>query len=587
MMTRTGRSFSIKRLARALQGFSLPRNDPRLVINHHLLDVAPILDRGPEAVEAAYESNPLILFSLLEVSRFASLFSGELIEERRFVQLFRRRPPVSTFLHFLHPEPQLEHYGTSGIFISQAEEPSEIVSFLHNLLRYAEIFFLCEPRDIFSLSSLLRSHLLAAVVVNDEPDEFDLHLVRALHHLNIPLFSQVDLGSYYNYIPVQGIDDLFDKLRRLRPTLGTHRLPETKRESAKSVGIPERHEYGGTYLSFYCVRAMGGIDGVEVRGKPTEDVGLIVDLGDTDVDITLTAYIEDELYLLFKHHQWLHFERGEFFKLTVRGPDRPAEELGRAIYDQLKHQFSLQQVSVKLIFDALRLQTLKPTIAAYQEERRQALDRRSDFDAPFFACTYCQRYSRNGFCLISVNHPPQCELSYDAIRATALFTDSTEMFSIKKGELLDRSNMRFTGTDKFARILSQGRIREVGLQSLSVWPLPVTAYAQNIAYMKEELGGIFIISSDYDGYTPDQKTFWELLRKGVGRQVPGIIGVSDAHIRSPEFLAGDGGISRVVWMPSALKKRVGLQKVLHIATERDCSNMMSLKSYLRERGFRF
>lgn len=586
-MARIRRSFSIKRLARALQGFSLQRKDPRLIINNNLLDVGPLLGQGPEAVEDAYDSNPLILLSLLEISRLASLFAGELLEEQRFLQLFSRRPPTSTFLHFLHPEPELEHYGTSGLYTSQAEEPSEIVSFLQNVLRYADIFFLSEPRDLFSLTSLLRSHLLAAVVVNADPDEFDLHLVRALHHLNIPLFSKVELGAYYNYIPVSSLDDLFDKLRRLRPTLGTHRLPETAPESVRSAGIPERHEFGGTYLSFYCVRAMGGVDGVEVRGKPEKDVGLIVDLGDADVDMTLTDYVEDELRSLFRRHPWLRFEPEEFFKFTMRGPERPPEDLGREVYTRLKERFSLQQVSVKFIFDALRLQTLKATIAAYQEERRQALLKRSDFDAPFFACTYCQRHSRNGFCLISVNHPPQCELSYDAVRATALFTDSTEAFSIKKGELLDRTRMRFTGIDKFARILSQGRIREIGLQSLSDCPAPVTAYAQNLAYINQELGGIFIISSDYDGYTPDQKTYWGLLRQVVGRQVRGVLGVSDAHLRSREFLTGDGGINRVVWMPSALKKRAGLQKVLHIATERECSNLMSLKSFLRERGFRF
>jgi acetyl-CoA synthase len=253
----------------------------------------------------------------------------------------------------------------------------------------------------------------------------------------------------------------------------------------------------------------------------------------------------------------------------------------------LKERFLLNQVSVNLIFDVPRLQSLKPTISAYKEERKNAILRRTDADLPLLACTYCQRYSKNGFCLISVSRPPQCELSYDAVRASAVLTNSTEAFCVDKGELVHRQRGVYTGANKFARILSEGEIKEISLHSLRVNPPPVTAYAQNLAYYNEDVGAIFILSSDFGSTAPDGKSFFSLLKACVGKQVPGVMPLSDAYLLSRDFLSEEGGIGRVVWMPHALKERMGLSRIIHIATEHECTNMLTLKVFLRERGFRF
>jgi hypothetical protein len=583
-MVITQKTFSVYRLARSLQGFSVKLDEPELIINRMLFDATKLLARPPEEVQAAYDRNPLILLSLMELSNFASLFSGG-TDWHDFFMLFRRNPPVTTFVHFLNPTKELERYEFYGLHMSQSEDPAEVVPFVQNVLRYAHNFFLWKEQDLFSLVSLLRSRLMGAVVVTEPLDEFTQKLLRVLHHLNIPIFSRIALGEQFNYNQIAGLDDLFEKFKRLLPTVqveevvkddGAERRPRTE----------DRHEYGGGYSSFFVVRAMGGIDGVEVRGKMEDEVGLIIDLSDTDVDMTLTAYIESELAKMLGKHPWLRLVTGEFVRLVVLGREREPEEVGQEVYRCIKERFDLTQVSVKLVLDSLRLQSLKPTVAAYKEERRQALEKRGDFDGPLFACTHCQRYSRNGFCIVSVLHPPQCELTYDAIRARALFTDSLEQFSIKRGELTDKQKVLYSGVAKFVRILSGGGIEQVNLQSLTDCPPPVTAYAQNLAYYSDAAEGIIIVCGDYDGYAPDRRTFMGLLGEVAGRQVDGVMGVSDNYIRSREFLSSEGGLKRVVWMPSLLKERLGLQKFTYIATERECNSTTSLRSFLRERGFR-
>ncbi len=581
------RTFNIKRLARALQGFSVRRDDPRLIVNSLLVDTVPLLSKSPEEIEVIYGKNPLVLLGLLEISQLASLFFGEVISDREFLELFQKRPPTSCFLFGFSPIPECSNYSTSGLKMTFMEEPADVVGFIQNVLRFAHLFYNWTPRDVFYLSKILHSKFLAGTIVWEAPDEFEANVIRALNGLSLPIFSRVSLYPYLNYIPVDGVDDLFGKIRALKPNIGAHKVT-TLDDTFQSRSAPTKvKEYGGTYSSFFVVRAMGGTDGVEVRGSPGSDVGVIVDIGDRDVDITLSEYIEEELLRLFSHHPWMRFSTDGFFKLSVERESADPMELGGEVYNKLKERLLLTQVSVNLIFDTPRLTTLKPTISAYKEERRNAISRRNDLDSPLLICTYCQRYSKNGFCIVSVNHPPQCELSYDSVRASALLTNSTEAFSIEKGELVDRSKMQFTGVNKFARILSEGEIKTLNLHSLLHDPPPVTAYAQNLAYRNADVNGVFIISREFEGMAPDRKTFYGLMKSVVGKQVPGVMAVSDAYLLSRDFISGDGGIAQVVWMPASLRKRLGLEKFLHIASDRECNSIVSLKSFLSDRGFTF
>jgi acetyl-CoA synthase len=43
---------------------------------------------------------------------------------------------------------------------------------------------------------------------------------------------------------------------------------------------------------------------------------------------------------------------------------------------------------------------------------------------------------------------------------------------------------------------------------------------------------------------------------GGGNQVPGFIGHSKHYISSKKFISAEGGVPRIVWMPSALKEEV-------------------------------
>lgn len=64
-----------------------------------------------------------------------------------------------------------------------------------------------------------------------------------------------------------------------------------------------------------------------------------------------------------------------------------------------------------------------------------------------------------------------------------------------------------------------------------------------------------IVNREFTEMTPSGMKFSTLAGTvGGGNQTPGFIGHSRFYIGSKKFISAEGGISRVVWMPSAIKE---------------------------------
>lgn len=78
-----------------------------------------------------------------------------------------------------------------------------------------------------------------------------------------------------------------------------------------------------------------------------------------------------------------------------------------------------------------------------------------------------------------------------------------------------------------------------------------------IALMLPEVNGIMVVNREFKGTTPSGMSFSTLAGTiGGGAQTPGFSGISKNYILSDRFLQGEGGIERLVWMPSPLKEEL-------------------------------
>jgi CO dehydrogenase/acetyl-CoA synthase beta subunit len=102
-----------------------------------------------------------------------------------------------------------------------------------------------------------------------------------------------------------------------------------------------------------------------------------------------------------------------------------------------------------------------------------------------------------------------------------------------------------------------------------------------------------VVNREFTGETPCGMSFSTLAGTiGGGAQTPGFAGISKGFILSERFLQAEGGIGRLVWMPSILKEELGprLKKRLEtigkpelfdkIATEREATTLEALQDFL-------
>src|SRR5690606_34131551 len=155
-----------------------------------------------------------------------------------------------------------------------------------------------------------------------------------------------------------------------------------------------------------------------------------------------------------------------------------AEDLGRIIHASIKEEFVLSVVAVNMIFDPLRISSLRGSILGYKEQRRLEIRRRDPEKLPFVVCNACQSYAPHAFCVVSVDRPPCCGRSYDELASLAQLTHSMDQSTIARGICIDRRKGQYMGANKAARRHSEGHVTHINLHALREHPHPTTAIPQ-------------------------------------------------------------------------------------------------------------
>jgi acetyl-CoA decarbonylase/synthase complex subunit beta/acetyl-CoA synthase len=92
------------------------------------------------------------------------------------------------------------------------------------------------------------------------------------------------------------------------------------------------------------------------------------------------------------------------------------------------------------------------------------------------------------------------------------------------------------------------------------FPMTCCGCFECIAVVLPEVNGVMVVNREFTGETPCGMSFSTLAGTiGGGAQTPGFAGISKAFILSERFLQAEGGIERLVWMPSMLKEELELR----------------------------
>jgi acetyl-CoA decarbonylase/synthase complex subunit beta len=134
-----------------------------------------------------------------------------------------------------------------------------------------------------------------------------------------------------------------------------------------------------------------------------------------------------------------------------------------------------------------------------------------------------------------------------------------------------------------------GEVSRVLLYSAFGYPHTSCGCFEGIAFYIPDVEGFGIVHRAYRDLTVNGLAFSTMADSTAGgRQVEGFHGISIEYMRSRKFLQGDGGYSRVVWVPSEIKERLReyIPPELYdtIATEKDAATIEELKQFLAGRN---
>ncbi len=134
---------------------------------------------------------------------------------------------------------------------------------------------------------------------------------------------------------------------------------------------------------------------------------------------------------------------------------------------------------------------------------------------------------------------------------------------------------------------SLGEIDRIYLYSGMEFPHTSCGCFEAIDFYIPEVNGHGIVDRNYNDVAINGLPFSAMANQtGGGKQLPGFNGVSIQYIINKNYQRFDGGINTVVWMPKAVKDRVGEflpQDLLpKIATEEEVTDINDLKKWLED-----
>jgi acetyl-CoA synthase len=274
---------------------------------------------------------------------------------------------------------------------------------------------------------------------------------------------------------------------------------------------------------------------------------------------------------------------------------------GEVLIAKFKEDFGVlvDKVQVKVITDQAQVeQLLKEAREIYRRRDERVLGMKDEDVDKFYSCILCQSYAPNHVCIVTPQRLGLCG-AYTWLDCGASYEMDPHGPNkpVPKGACLEPVLGIWQGVNEYVRGASNGNLEKVSMYSIMQDPQTSCGCFECLVAVLPETNGVMIASREYQGETPIGMTFSTMAGEvGGGVQTPGFLGVGKLYLTSEKFISAEGGIKRLVWMPSELKEEIKdrLQKRLEeigiselfdkIATEKDATTSEELMAFLQRVG---
>ncbi|MDR2946667.1 MAG: CO dehydrogenase/CO-methylating acetyl-CoA synthase complex subunit beta, partial [Candidatus Adiutrix sp.] len=237
------------------------------------------------------------------------------------------------------------------------------------------------------------------------------------------------------------------------------------------------------------------------------------------------------------------------------------EHLGTILHGKLHQDFGavFDKLQVKIYTDTKEVEKIRDTCRKVWATRDARVENMTDEGtSTYYSCTLCQSFAPNHVCVVSPERTGLCG-AYNWMDCKASFeiNPTGPNQPIEKGEVMDTKLGIFKGANEFVEKASRQAVTNVCFYSLMNDPMTTCGCCECIAAVLPSCNGVMSVNRDYTGETPIGMKFSTLAGEmGGGAQSPGFVGHAKYNIVQRKFLAGDGGLARIVWLPKALKEEL-------------------------------
>ena len=306
------------------------------------------------------------------------------------------------------------------------------------------------------------------------------------------------------------------------------------------------------------------VDSVEEGGKLP--LGIIVEVAGRKMQDDFEPVLERQIHTFSNEAQGLwHMGQRDINWVRISKDAVKAgftlEHIGVLLHAKYHDEYSsiVDKVQIKIYTDEEEVVRLRKEAQAVYSERDARLAGMTDEDVEtFYSCTLCQSFAPNHVCVVSPERPGLCgAYSWLDCRAAYEITPSGPNQPISKGNCIESVVGQWDRINAFVLKESGGNIERMSQYSIIVDPMTSCGCFECIAAVLPSTGGIMIVNREYAEMTPCGMKFSTLAGTvGGGQQTPGFIGHSKHYINSRKFIAAEGGIKRIVWMPTVLKNEI-------------------------------
>jgi acetyl-CoA synthase len=306
------------------------------------------------------------------------------------------------------------------------------------------------------------------------------------------------------------------------------------------------------------------VDTVEPGGKLP--LGIVVEVAGRKMQTDFEPVLERQVHTFLNEAQGIwHMGQRDINWLRISNAAAEAgfklEHIGKLLHAKYHDEYSniLDKVQVKLYTTEERVLELRGQAQSVFADRDARLAGMTDEDVEtFYSCLLCQSFAPSHVCVVSPERPGLCgAYSWLDCRAAYEITPSGPNQPIPKGPCVEPTVGQWDKINAFVVSSSGGKIERMSQYSMIVDPMTSCGCFECIAAVLPLTGGIMIVSREFPEMTPSGMKFSTLAGTvGGGQQTPGFIGHSKHYICSRKFIAAEGGIRRIVWMPTVLKEEI-------------------------------